>query len=152
MAHTTHLELVHNWHNLILQSLVRDLAAAKVDLIANKDDGNIDAELAEVWEPVCRYAVEGEGIVDCIDYADDMRLADFALEVRAVRGAGACVDDVRCYVLGRDLRWYGDLGNDVLDLRGRSAAAATRPCARAHMRDEGLLDERGDDGALADAL
>ena len=81
-----------------------------------------------------------------------MRLADFALEVRAVRGAGACVDDVGCYVLGRDLWRNGDLGDDMLDLRGRSAAAATRPCARAHMRDEGLLDERGDDGALADAL
>ena len=81
-----------------------------------------------------------------------MRLADFALEVRAVRGAGACVDVVGCYVLRRDLRWYGNLGDDVLDLRGRSAAAATRPCARAHMRDEGLLDERGDYGALPDTL
>lgn len=49
VAHTTHLELVHDGHNLILEGLVRDLPAAEVDLIADKDDGDIDAELAEVW-------------------------------------------------------------------------------------------------------
>ena len=36
-----HLELIHDGDNLIFQRLVGDLAAAKVDLVANKDDRHL---------------------------------------------------------------------------------------------------------------
>lgn len=39
----THLKLSHQRPNLLLQSLVRDLASSQVDFVSNQDNRHIDS-------------------------------------------------------------------------------------------------------------
>lgn len=54
----TNLELVHDGDNLSLEGLIGDFTPSEVDLVADEDDGDVDAELAEVGKPVGGDAVE----------------------------------------------------------------------------------------------
>lgn len=73
---TAHLELAHEWRNLLLERLVCDLAAAQVNLVSNKDNGDldvsfqlihsahIDALLAEQRQPVLGHTVKAGRLGD----------------------------------------------------------------------------------------
>jgi hypothetical protein len=41
----------------------------KVDFVSNEDDGDIDSQGTNIWEPIGWYSVEGVGVVDGIYYA-----------------------------------------------------------------------------------
>lgn len=101
----TNLELVHDGDNLSLEGFIRDFAPSQVDLIPDEDDGDVDAELAEVGEPVGGDAVERVWVVDGVDDADDVGFAAFGFEVLFILGAG-CVHCVQKVVVqeGRRVR------------------------------------------------
>lgn len=84
----TNLELVHDRDNLSLESFIGDFPPSEVDLIADEDDGDVDAELAEVGKPVGGDAVERVWVVDGVDDADDVGFAAFCFEVLFILGAG----------------------------------------------------------------
>lgn len=84
----TNLELVHDRDNLSLEGFIGDFTPSEVDLVADEDDGDVDAELAEVGKPVGGDAVEGVWVVDGVDDADDVGFAAFCFEVLFILGAG----------------------------------------------------------------
>lgn len=47
MTGLAHFELVHNWYNLLFQSMVRHFATSEVDLVPNENDGDL-AQLSMV--------------------------------------------------------------------------------------------------------
>jgi hypothetical protein len=84
LAHSAYLELAHKRGNLLLQSLICDLAAAEINLVANENDGNlmsdlqsasaahINALLAEQRQPVLCDTIKARRIGDRVNETDNM--------------------------------------------------------------------------------
>lgn len=94
----THLELAHNWRNLLLERLVRHFSAAKINLVANENDRHlmlalavdithIDTLFSKQWQPVLGDAVKARRLGYRVHQADDMG----AGELRQEMGAGTRV-------------------------------------------------------------
>jgi hypothetical protein len=56
----------------------------EVNFVADENHRHVDAEGAEIREPIGGDSGEGVGIVDCIDDTEDMGLADFRVKMLTV--------------------------------------------------------------------
>lgn len=54
---------------MVMLVRVRRVGCSEVDFVSDEDDGNIDSQGTDIWEPVGRYSVKGVGVVNGIYYA-----------------------------------------------------------------------------------
>lgn len=78
----THLEFSHNRGDLILESLIRNLPSSQIDLVADENDGNVDAFSPEKREPELGHAVKARGLRNRVDQTDDVRSSKLRQEMR----------------------------------------------------------------------
>jgi len=60
----THFELVHDGDNLLFQRFVRYFPSPKVNLVAHKYDGYVNAQLPEMRQPKRRYPIKRMRVIN----------------------------------------------------------------------------------------